>query len=303
MHPKSYQILSFLLIAIITVSCKSKKVNSQEPKNIVEKIVDKIEEAPKEKAPEIKYSIIHKADWLAQKDSLEGGKHLDILAAINRTDKGHLNRQDSLLIPDRYDLSLDDYMPFPKSSEVLKGIRKIIIFSNATQSFAAYENGKLVLQGQSNMGKKSTPTRANLYSCNWKAKRSISTVNSRWILNWNFNISNFGGVGFHEYAMPGYPASHSCMRLLASDAKFLYDWAEQWILNDNGQRVLAKGTPVIIHGEYPYGSARPWYNLVNDPEALRYNEDSMKDIVAPHLEEIIKRQDQRKQFIENKSAV
>ena len=150
------------------------------------------------------------------------------------------------------------------------------------------------------MGKKSTPTRANLYSCNWKAKRSVSTVNSKWILNWNFNISNFGGVGFHEYAMPGYPASHSCMRLLADDAKFLYYWAEQWIIKDKVE--VAKGTPVIIHGEYPYGGAKPWYDLVNNPDALRYNEDSMKDIVAPHLEKILKRQEQRNQYLGKSEA-
>ena len=133
------------------------------------------------------------------------------------------------------------------------------------------------MQGQSNMGKKSTPTPAKLYFCNWKSKRSISTVNSRWILNWNFNISNYGGIGFHEYALPGYPASHSCMRLRAEDAKFLYYWAEQWVLSSNGQQILAKGTPVIIHGEYPYGSERPWYNVVNNPNAMKYNQDSIKN--------------------------
>lgn len=293
MHSKLSPFIIFIIIATITIGCKNKNINSKESKNIVEKIVDEVKEIPVEKAPEIHYSIIRKADWMAQKDSLEAGKHLDIIAALNRTDQQHLNRQDSLIIPDRFDLALDDYMPFPKQSEALKDIDKIIVFSNAAQVFAAYENGKLVLQGQSNMGKKSTPTPAKLYFCNWKAKRSVSTVNSKWILNWNFNISNFGGIGFHEYAMPGYPASHSCMRLLASDAKFLYDWAEQWILSGNTE--IAKGTPVIIAGEYPYGSARPWYDMVNNPDALRYNEASMKDIVAPYLDNILQQQQKRKE--------
>jgi hypothetical protein len=257
MQPKLYPIIIFLIVGTITIGCQSKNSNSQESKNIAEKIIDKVKEAPVEKAPEIHYSIIKKADWKAQKDSLEASKHLDIIVALNRTDQQHLNRLDSIIVPDRFDLTLNDYMPFPKNSEALKDIDKVIIFSNAVQAFAAYENGKLMLQGQSNMGKKSTPTRANLYFCNWKAKKSISTVNSRWILYWNFNISNFGGVGFHQYALPGYTVSHSCMRLQASDAEFLYHWAEQWILDGNTE--IAKGTPVIIHGEYPYGSARPWY--------------------------------------------
>lgn len=301
MQSKLFPLLSFLIVASITIGCQSKNTNSQESKNIVETVIDKVKEVPVEKAPEIHYSILKKADWMAQKDSLEAGKHLDILAALNRTDQQHLNRQDSIIVPDRFDLSLDDYMPFPKNSEALKDIDKIIIFSNAVQAFGAYENGKLVLQGQSNMGKKSTPTPPKLYFCNWKAKKSVSTVNSKWILNWNFNISNFGGIGFHEYAMPGYPASHSCMRLLASDAKFLYDWAEQWILNGNTE--LAKGTPVIITGEYPYGSARPWYDMVNNPDALRYNEDSMKDIVAPYLDKILQKQQERLDYLGKKEAV
>ena len=300
MHSKLYPLLSFLLFVTFIIGCKNKTTNSQESKNIVEKITNQIKEVPEEKAPEIHYSIIKKADWIAKKDSLEAGKHLDIVAALNRTDQQHLNRLDSIIVPDRYDLTLDDYMPFPKNVEALKDVKKIIIFSNAVQAFGAYENGKLVLQGQSNMGKKSTPTPANLYFCNWKAKRSVSTVNSKWILNWNFNISNFGGIGFHEYALPGYPASHSCMRLLASDAKFLYDWAEQWVLD--GNKEIAKGTPVIITGEYPYGSARPWYNLANEPNSLNYNEASMKDIIAPHLDKILQKQQQRLDYLGKKEA-
>ena len=90
------------------------------------------------------------------------------------------------------------------------------------------------------------------------------------------------------------------MRLLASDAKFLYYWAEQWILDGNTE--LAKGTPVIIHGEYPYGSARPWFDMVNDPDALRYNENKMKDIVAPHLDKIMQQQQRRKEYLGTKEA-
>jgi hypothetical protein len=153
MHSKLYPLLSFLIVASITIGCQSKNTNSQESKNIVETVIDKVKEVPVEKAPEIHYSILKKADWLAQKDSLEAGKHLDILAALNRTDQQHLNRLDSIIVPDRYDLTLDDYMPFPKNVEALKDIKKIIVFSNAVQAFGAYENGKLVLQGQSNMGK------------------------------------------------------------------------------------------------------------------------------------------------------
>lgn len=241
--------------------------------------------------PPITYSFVQKKDWIGKKDSFEGYQHLDILIAINRTDNSHIKRLDSILVPNRYDLSINEYMPFPENVECLKPIQKIIIFSNPLQAFAAYEHGKLILQGQTNTGKKATPTPPNLYFCNWKAKRTTSTVNSRWILNWNFNVSNFGGVGFHQYALPGYPASHSCMRLQNEHAKFLYNWADQWVVKEGKE--IAKGTPVLVYKQYPFGTPRPWYALVHNPEAMKLNEDSISNMISQHLPIILEKQKER----------
>jgi hypothetical protein len=239
----------------------------------------------------ITYSILRQKEWIAQKDTFEGAKYWNILIAINRTDSAHLKRLDSIIVPNRYDLELADYMPFPKEVPLLKDVEKMLIFSNPVQAFAAYEHGRLVRQGQSNMGKKASPTPPKLYFCNWKSKRAISTVDKSWILYWNFNISNFGGIGFHQYALPGYPASHSCMRLQESDAYFLYHWAEQWIMKDDIE--LAKGTPVLVYGKYPFGEPRPWYALVQNPKALTLNEDSMRIMLEPYMEAIMNAQENR----------
>lgn len=295
MHLKFLTLSPCLLILIMTVGCGNKNVSPENSKNIVEKIAEKIEDIPEEKAPEIKYSFMKKADWTGMKDSFEGAKHLDILIAVNRVDSLHIKRLDSILVPDRYDLKLNAYLPFPEKVDLLKDVRKIIIFSNPVQAFAAYENGELVLQGQTNMGKKGTPTPPKLYFCNWKARKTISTSNSEWILKWNFNISNFGGIGFHQYSLPGYPASHSCMRLLSSHAYFLYNWAEQWILFN--EQLVANGTPVIVYSTYPFGEARPWHELVNNPLAMTYNQDSMKNIIEPHLKTILEKQQQRTDYL------
>ncbi len=256
---------------------------------------------PTPEIPDISYTFYQKKEWLGLKDSFEGRQHMDILIAINRTDSAHIKRLDSILVPNRYDLPLHAYLPFPQEVSLLKDVKKIIIFSNPTQTFAAYENGKLVRQGQTNMGKKATPTPPKLYFCNWKARRTTSTVNSSWILNWNFNVSNFGGIGFHQYALPGYPASHSCMRLQEADAYFLYHWAEQWILK--GDAELAKGTPVLVHGQYPFGSPRPWYALVDDPQALSLNQDSLRNMLEPHLPEILKQQQRRDSVMAERNAI
>ncbi|OJV50486.1 MAG: hypothetical protein BGO31_14070 [Bacteroidetes bacterium 43-16] len=242
-------------------------------------------------AAEISYSFIKKKDWQGQKDSFEGARHLDILIAINRVDSSTIKRLDSILVPNRYDLPLNAYMPFPETAEVLKPVKKILIFSNLHQAFAAYEYGKLVIQGQTNTGTKANPTPPKLYYCNWKAKRSVSTVNSSWILNWNFNVSNFGGIGFHQYALPGYPASHSCMRLQRSDAFFLYNWAEQWIMQND--QVVANGTPVLLYSEYPFGKPRPWFALIQDPKAMTITQEMLNDMFKAYLPEILEKQKAR----------
>ncbi len=254
-------------------------------------VSQKKEPAPEQKQADIKYSFIKKKDWQSRKDSFEGAQHLDILIAINRVDSTTIKRLDSIMIPNRYDLPLNAYMPFPETVEALKPVKKMLIFSNLHQAFAAYEYGKLVIQGQTNTGTKANPTPPKLYYCNWKSKRSVSTVNSNWILNWNFNVSNFGGIGFHQYALPGYPASHSCMRLQRSDAFFLYNWAEQWIMQND--QVVANGTPVLLYGEYPFGKPRPWFALTEDPKAMTITQAMMDDMLKPYLTEILEKQKQR----------
>lgn len=241
--------------------------------------------------PSLSYHFIKKKEWQALKDSFAGAAYLDILNAINRVDSLHLKRLDSILVPDNYTYDLKAYLPFPARVEGLKEVNKILFFSNPAQVFAAYENGKLVLTGPTSTGRKDKQTPPRLYFTNWKARRSISTANDEWILNWNFNVHNFWGVGFHEYALPGYPASHSCMRLQQADARFLYHWAKQWRLQNN--QIVAYGTPVIVFGRYPFGQPRPWHKLVDDPTYLTLTADSLKQYYEPHLEEIIKKQQQR----------
>jgi lipoprotein-anchoring transpeptidase ErfK/SrfK len=210
-----------------------------------------------------------------------------IILALNRLDAKHIGRADTLIIPEKIDTDLMAYSPFPVSVDMIKDIPKVIFFSYPVQAFGVYENGKLVYWGPSSMGSKIHPTPTGLHFTNWKGKQVISTVNDEWKLNWNFNIANKEGVGWHEYDLPGYPASHSCLRLLADQAKWLYDWGEQWILDKKGQ-LLAKGTPVIVYGEYPWGQRRPWKNLLENPDANTISESDLNTIVQPFMEEIQK---------------
>jgi lipoprotein-anchoring transpeptidase ErfK/SrfK len=214
-----------------------------------------------------------------------------VVLKLNRVDAASYKRLDTIIVPEQIDTNWLAYCIFPTELPLLKDVRKMVFFAYYPQAFAAYENGKLILWGPTNMGKKATPTPTGLFSANWKALESVSTVDDEWVLKWNFNVWNKGGVGWHQYQLPGYPASHSCMRLLEEDAKYLYTWADMWVLR-NGQ-LAAQGTPVLIFGAYPFGKGKPWWQLVGNNAALNIPADSINAMVQPHLEKILQRQAQR----------
>jgi hypothetical protein len=76
-------------------------------------------------------------------------------------------------------------------------------------------------------------------------------------MQWYFNFDNKEGLSLHQYDLPGYPASHQCIRLLESDARWLYDWGEEWTLGKKPWQVLKWGTPLLILNQYAYGSKPP----------------------------------------------
>lgn len=215
-----------------------------------------------------------------------------IILALNRLDANNLWRPDSIIIPDTIAADLNYYSPFPKEVQILKDVKKFVIFSYPIQAFAAYENGTLVYWGPTSMGSKIHPTPTGLHFTNWKSKKAISTVDDEWILKWNFNIANKEGVGWHQYTLPGYPASHSCLRMLDEQAAWMYTWAQQWILKDNNT-ILAKGTPVVVFGAYPFGSRRPWRNMLEDPKANDISEQDMEKEIQPFIQEILQAQQTR----------
>ena len=185
---------------------------------------------------------------------------------VNRVDKKHIRVGDSLLIP-HIGNDLLSLAPFPRQLETAGNVPKLVLVSRRVQAFGAYEHGTLVYWGPTSTGKKSTPTPAGLYHANWKAKEKRSSINQSWILPWCFNLDDNAGIAFHQFDLPGYPASHGCVRLLEDDAKWIYDWADQWVLSKADSSVVAFGTPVIIFGDYSYGEKPVWKNLTEDPKS------------------------------------
>lgn len=216
-----------------------------------------------------------------------------VILALSRLDFKNKWRSDTLVIPDKIDESLMSYSPFPKNLKILANVKKIVFFSYPIQAYALYENGNLVKWGPTSLGKKSAQTKRGLMFANWKKELAISTVDKDWKLPYNFNIHNTLGIGWHQFDLPGFPASHSCLRLLEDDAKYLYNWADQWTLTDGGSKIKSNGTPVIVFGDYNWGGKKPWFNLSVDPNANDISEVKMNEIIEPNLQKILKEQERR----------
>jgi hypothetical protein len=217
---------------------------------------------------------------------------LRIICELNRADKQHLRNLDTIIVPNIFYNDFNKYAPFPLTIGELIAVQKIIFFSNAIQAFAAYQNGQLMRWGAVSMGKYTTPTKCGLFYTNWKSKRTISTVNKSWILKWYFNIDNLNGISVHQYAMPGYPASHACIRLMEADAYWFYKWADEWLLNEN-DKLKAYGTPVVIFGNYPFGKRKPWLGLIENSNQLQIDKSYLLMVIDPYFDTIIERQSQR----------
>ncbi|TDD99659.1 L,D-transpeptidase [Flavobacterium cellulosilyticum] len=277
-------VLLGIIFAFTFFSCKKVEDTNTEKTAVI------VKKAPVRKEPKsVSYTLESTKKWLQKNES---PSNLEIVIAINRTDNENFAKIDSIIIPKDMTGDLAFYLPFPLQVSYLENIDKIIFFSYPSQTFAAYENGVLTYTGPTNMGKAKAKTPTGLFFTNWKAEETISTVDDEWKLLWNFNIENKEGIGFHQYSLPGYPASHSCLRLQEKDAKYLYEWADQWVLADE-ENVKFKGTPVVVFGSYNFDAPKPWLQLIKDPKALTISENEIENITKPFIATILTEQGKR----------
>jgi hypothetical protein len=202
-----------------------------------------------------------------------------LLAKINRLDLTRVNRRASLVAPTR-PVTVMDCSPFPLVLPEAGSWPKFVLVSLRVQAFGAYENGQLMRWGPTSTGVKKKPTPASLYFTGSKSRRKISTLNGTWIMPWYVNLHTSMGVAFHQYAMPGRPHSHGCIRLLKNDAVWMYRWADDWIPNEDHITARVFGTPVIVFGEYDYEKTPPWEALPKDPTVT----DVTREELAPWIE-------------------
>ncbi|MFD1096484.1 L,D-transpeptidase [Salegentibacter chungangensis] len=284
-----------IFLTAFTTSCTTQLEGPAQPDIKNEQLKDSVKEAfrlekaePKKMRPKVNYridSLLTKAkiDSFNNRYSEENRK---IIYALNRIDKHRVRPNTSLVIPDTLSNDLMTYSPFPEELEILDSLPQAVLIAQRIQAFALYENGELIKWGPVSSGKRTTQTPNGLHYANYKAKRKVSSVNDSWILPYYFNFMNFEGVGTHQYALPGYPASHACVRMYMDDAKFIYNWAKMWEI-ERGQ-IKKNGTPFMVFGSYDFENMKPWQKLPEDMKANDLNDEeleTLKDYVKQYLDD------------------
>lgn len=183
---------------------------------------------------------------------------LGVLEKLNRVDEHYLRRLRLLVVPDEWPSDERAHSPMPADYPAGAPYPTLLVVHLPGQVFGAYESGTLVRWGPVSSGGPASPTRPGFFYLNWKSVGHASSVNPEWFLPWYFNFGNRAGLAFHAYALPGGPASHGCLRLLARDARWLFAWGREWTLDASGTRLVEPGTPVFVTGAYDFGAPPPW---------------------------------------------
>jgi hypothetical protein len=189
------------------------------------------------------------------------GPQLALLEKLNRADVGHLDRLPLLVVPVAWDEDELTHSPLPLRYGQDAAWPTLVVAYLPGQVFGAYELGVLVQWGPISSGGRTRRTAPGLFALNWRSAGRASTVNPEWFMRWYFNFDNRDGLAFHAYSLPGYPASHGCIRLLERDARWLFDWGRGWKTDGTGTGVAEAGTPVLIVGHYDFDALPPWRSL------------------------------------------
>ncbi len=178
---------------------------------------------------------IHKIEKGDTLEKIAPEEHHNLIMKVNRFDKKHLPIGKKILIPVDF-IKASEYTPVPEYIEEAKEEERSIYVFLDKQYFGAYENGELVFWGPISSGKGRKGTRPGKFKAAKKELLHLSKLYGRAPMPFSVNLSkNMSETNYflHEQDMPGYPASHGCIRLLREDAKKIYEW-------------IKKNDPVII---------------------------------------------------------
>lgn len=195
-----------------------------------------------------------------------GRERLALAQLLGQPDATSLAIGDSLVLPARpadFDLSPLAYAPYPRVWPGAAEIDKVVVVDKTTQTWAAYAGGRLERWGPASTGASATPTPSGRFTMNWRAIERYSSEappGERWFMRYVMNIHAARGIHLHQYDVvpTGPPQGHGCIRMVTSDAEWLWDWSEGWQTTAGpgalGGRPTAPGTLVIVQGTEPDGA-------------------------------------------------
>ena len=172
---------------------------------------------------------------------------------------------DSLVLPARpkdFDLAPLAYAPYPRYWPGASDVGKAVVVDKTTQTWAAYDDGRLARWGPASTGAAETPTPTGRFTMNWRQVERESTEappGETWLMRYVMNIHAARGIHLHQYDVvpTGAPEGHGCVRMVTPDAEWLYEWSSGWQTTAGegalGGRVTGDGTLVIVQGTEPDG--------------------------------------------------
>ena len=194
-----------------------------------------------------------------------GNRRSIAVEMINRRMMQTYSVGDTIIYPTRFEIDFRAYSPFPRYYAGGREFNKLFIMDKSIQAFAAYEYGQLMRWGIMNTGDPNeTPTPNGRFNFNWREEYRVSSESPEdepWEMYWVMNFHSAKGMHVHQYEMPtGGPMSHGCVRLVDSDAKWVYDWGDTWVTTSRsegiasvGANILKQGTTVLVIGTEPEG--------------------------------------------------
>jgi hypothetical protein len=179
-----------------------------------------------------------------------------IVELANRVRMSFIKPGRKLVIPKEFNSDYRAYSPWPYTYTAALGMPKLFIIDKRSQTFGAYEHGKLAHWGLVSTGRSNGLTRAGRYNFTWKTYYKLSNAapeGEKWHLYWVFDFYSKIGLHVHQYRLPiNKPASHGCVRMARADAEWNYSWARGWVQNGGG--VARNGTPVMVINSNPAGN-------------------------------------------------
>ena len=123
--------------------------------------------------------------------------------------------------------------PFPVSCVEITTATRYFAVDIKTQHMGCYENGKLIRVMEVCTGAKEfgdlygdwTVEKKKLEATSWWPANAADPDGPPYIMRWAVSIGRHNWI--HKGALPGYPASHGCIRLSEKNAKWFYNWIQK----------------------------------------------------------------------------